>query len=134
MGLQAFSTVIGQTGVLGNTHSDARHRVLAYDGDDIVGVAAFEPLYGHQAEAVIAVAPGSAGGLASFLLDGLIERAAASGVTVLRFVFGGPRQRPCAAALTAGRAAVVLRPDRMEIRIGTSAHSAHSVTRFEQAA
>ncbi len=121
----AFTTVLGQSCVLGDVLGDARNRVLAYDGDVVVGMAAFEPLYGHQAEAAIAVAPGSAGGLVAFLLDGIVEQAAASGVTVLRFVFAAPRQRTCALELTAGRAAVTLRSDRLEIRTGVAMDVGH---------
>ncbi|MDQ8046531.1 MAG: hypothetical protein AAGC46_17275 [Solirubrobacteraceae bacterium] len=120
----AFETVLGHTRVMTGALPDARRRVLAYDGDVVIGVATYEPLFGRQAEAAIAVAPGSAGSLVSFLLDGLLELATNAGVTVLRFVLG-PGQRAGAGRLVDTRAACALRSDRLEVRLdGAPAPSA----------
>jgi hypothetical protein len=112
-----FTTVLGHPRVLSEALPDARRRVLAYDGETVVGVATYEPLFGHQAEAAIAIVDDGATGLVAFLLDGLLELAAAAGVTVVRFVFGGGAQRAVAARLVDGRQTCRLLSDRLEIRL-----------------
>lgn len=120
----AFTTVLGHPRVLPESLPDARRRVLAYDGDQVIGVAVYEPLFGHQAEAAIALAPESTGALTAFLLDGLLELASGAGITALRFAFGTPRQRRLAAQLTSGRPSCSLRSDRLEIRTDVDVSSA----------
>jgi hypothetical protein len=111
-----FITVLGHPRILAGSLPDARRRVLAYDGETVVGVATYEPLFGHQAEAAIANADDAATGLVSFLLDGLLELAAGAGVTVLRFVFATSGQRGVAVRLAADRRSFRVLPDRLEIR------------------
>ena len=122
MPVATFLTVLGRPGVI-DAHTataDPRYRVLAYDGDTIVGIAGFEPLYGRQAEAAIAVAPASTDALTSYLFDGIIEQAVAAGITVVRFAIDAPHQRACASSLVEGRSAVCVRSDRIEVRTSAS--------------
>lgn len=126
MDLNGFTTVLGHPRVLDPGVLSAARRVLAYDGDEVVGVAAFEPLFARQGEAAIAVAAGSSGALVSFLLDGITELADSSGLRTLRFALAMPDQRRRAADLTAGRATSLLRSDRLEVR------TCHSTGPFEQ--
>lgn len=112
-----FTTVLGHPRVLAGSPLEARRRVLAYDGDEVVGVAVFEPLFGRQAEGAIAVAPGSPSGLISYLFDGLMELARNSGVTVLRYALSPGRQRSLAARLTRSCSSQTLRSDRLELHL-----------------
>lgn len=112
-----FTTVLGNPRVLSGSQADARTRVLAYDGDVIVGIAMFEPLYGHHAEAVIAVASGSPSGLITLLFDNLVDLARSYGITVLRYALGPGSQRSLASRLRQSCSATTLRPDRLELRL-----------------
>lgn len=113
----AFTTVLGHPRVLDESLTDPRRRVLAFDGDTIVGVAVYEPLFGRQAEGAIAVQDGSAGGVVSYLFDGLVELARQSEVTVLRYVLGARRQRSLASHLIRSAAPGRLHADRLELRL-----------------
>lgn len=114
-----FLTVLGDSRVVAGA-LDAQRRILAYDGDEIVGLAAYETLYGPRAEGVITLASGASGGLVSFLLDELLERAYGAGIATMSFAFDVPEQRGLAERLLGRRAGLRIHRDGLEIRLGSS--------------
>lgn len=112
---RAFVPVLGHPRVIAAA-SDAERRVLAYDGDEIVGIAAFEPA-GATADAVVTLAPDASGGLVPFLLDELTARAARHGFVALRFDFELDEQRGVARRIAARRPDCTVRQDRLDVRL-----------------
>ncbi|MBJ7470318.1 MAG: hypothetical protein JHD16_03415 [Solirubrobacteraceae bacterium] len=125
MSAEAFVPVLGHPRVI-TAAADAERRVLAHDGDRIVGVAAFEPI-GSTGEAIITLAPDASGGLVQFLLDELASRAARLGVFSLRFDFGVDDQRGIADRLASRRSDCSVRRDHLDVR--TTVQQAHQVRR-----
>lgn len=118
---EAFVPVLGHPRVIAAA-ADADHRVLAHDGDRIIGVGAFEPA-GALAEAVITLAPDASGGLVPFLLDELATRAARLGVHALRFSYEVDDQRGIAQRVAARRGDCSVRRDHLDVRTtSTVAH------------
>lgn len=117
MRVPSFVPVLGNPRVIAGA-LDAEHRVLAYDGEQIVGMAAFERLYGPRAEGVITLAGGASGGLVNYLLDGLLERAERSGVMTISFSFDVAEQHALAERLVGRRPGWRLRRDGLDIRLG----------------
>jgi len=111
----AFTSVLGHSRVLSGV-LDPGNRVIAYDGESAVGVAAFEPLFGPRAEGAIALTAGASGGLTHYLLDGLLELASRSGIHAVRFVFETTQQRRTADRMLGSRAECVMRRNDVEIR------------------
>lgn len=119
MSREAFVPVLGHPRVIGAS-TDAERRVLAHDGDRIVGVAAFEPA-GSVAEAVITLAPDASGGLVPFLLDELTARAARYGLVALRFDFEVDDQHTIAERVAGRRADCTVRRDHLDVRTAVAA-------------
>ena len=114
MPAEAFVPVLGHHRVI-SAAADAERRVLAHDGDRIVGVGAFEPA-GSVGEAVITLSPEASGGLVPFLLDELTARAAKYGLTVLRFDFEIGEQHGIAERVAGRRADCSVRRDHLDVR------------------
>jgi hypothetical protein len=112
-----LTPILGHARVLDEGLTDARRRVLAYEGDSVVGVGVFEPLFGPHAEGVIAVREGASGTLLPYLLDELLERVNDAGLVAVRFVFGTREQHPVAERLSQLRSHCALRPDWLDIRL-----------------
>lgn len=112
--------VLGHGRVLDEGLGDARRRVVAREGDAIVGVGAFEPLFGPHAEGVIAIADGASGGLVPFLLDELLGRVHDAGLVAVRFVFAGREQHDTAERVTAGRSNCTLRREWLDVRLAAT--------------
>lgn len=108
--------VLGHECVLDESTEDPRRRVCARLGDRLLGVAAFEPLFGPHAEGVIALAPDGSEALVPYLLDELLQAATASGLTVVRFVLPHAGQRRTAEHLAATRCDGTLRREFLEVR------------------
>lgn len=111
---EAFVPVLGHPRVIAAA-ADADCRVLAHDGDRIVGVAAFEP-DGSTAEAIITLAPDASGGLVPYLLDELTTRAQRRGVLALRFSYEVGDQRGIAQRVAARRGDCSVRRDHLDVR------------------
>ncbi len=114
MSAEPFVPVLGHHRVIGAS-TDAELRVLAHDGDRIVGVAAFEP-EGSVGDAIITLAPDASGGLVPFLLDELTARAARYGLTALRFDFEIDDQHGIAERVAGRRADCTVRRDHLDVR------------------
>lgn len=112
-----LTPVLGHARVLAEGMSDAQRRVLAYEGDAVVGVGAFEPLFGPHAEGVIAVRRGDSAALLPYLLDELLERVTESGIVAVRFVFGAHEQRCTAVRLAAMRRHCAIGRDWLDVRL-----------------
>lgn len=108
--------VLGHERVLGESIEDPRRRVSACLGDRVLGVGAFEPLFGPHAEGVIALAPDGSEALVPYLVDELVQRAGRSGLTVVRFVFPHGGQRRTAEHLAATRSDGTLRREFLDVR------------------
>lgn len=111
---EAFVPVLGHRRVIAAA-SDAEHRVLAHDGDRIIGIAAFEPA-GSTGEAIITLAPDASGGLVPFLLDELTARAARHGIVALRFSYEVGEQRGVAQRIAGRRGDCSVRRDHLDVR------------------
>lgn len=111
---EAFVPVLGHPRVIAAA-ADADCRVLAHDGDRIVGVAAFEP-DGSTAEAIITLAPDASGGLVPYLLDELATRAQRRGVVALRFDYEVGDQHGIAQRVAARRGDCSVRRDHLDVR------------------
>jgi hypothetical protein len=118
-----LTAVLGHARVLDEGLRDERRRVLAYEGDEMVGVGVFEPLFGPHAEGVIAIRDGDSAALVPYLLDELLERVHGSGLVAVRFVFGTGDQRETAQRLSAIRRHCALRRDWLDVRL-EPAHAA----------
>lgn len=114
MTAQAFIPVLGHPRVAA-AYADADLRVLAHDGDRIIGVAAFEPA-GTVGDAIISLAPDASGGLVPFLLDELTARAARHGLLALRFDFAVDDQHGIAERVAGRRADCSVRRDHLDVR------------------
>lgn len=110
----AFIPVLGHPRVAA-AYADADRRVLAHDGERIIGVAAFEP-EGTVGDAIISLAVGESGGLVSFLLDELTARAARHGLLALRFEFAVDEQHGVAERVAGRRADCCVRRDHLDVR------------------
>lgn len=108
--------MLGHERVLDETTDDPRRRVCAELGDRLLGVGAFEPLFGPHAEGVIALAPDGSEALVPYLVDELLRCATASGLTVVRFMLAHPAQRRTAEHLAATRCDGTLRREFLEVR------------------
>lgn len=108
---------LGHPRVLEDGFGDPRRRVVAREGDAIIGVAAFEPLFGPRAEGLVAMRDGASGGLVPYLVDELLERVHESGLLAVRFVFASREQHPIAERLAAARAHCTLRREWLDVRL-----------------
>jgi hypothetical protein len=109
--------VLGHARVLEDAPRDERRRVVAYEGDAIVGVGAFEPLFGPHAEGVIAIRDGDSPALLPYLLDELLERVHTAGLVAVRFVFADRTQLRTAEHLSNVRTHCALRRDWLDVRL-----------------
>ena len=112
-----LTPVLGHARVLSEGMADAGRRVMAYDGDTVIGIGVFEPLFGPHAEGVIAVRAGGSDTLVPYLLDALVERIHDAGLVAVRFVFGTRDQQQVAHELTAARAHCAVRRDWLDVRV-----------------
>lgn len=112
---EAFVPVLGHPRVI-SAAADAECRVLAHDGDRIVGIAAFDPAPSAHAEAIITLAPDASGGLVPYLLDELTTRAQRHGVAALRFDYEVDEQRGIAQRVAARRGDCSVRRDHLDVR------------------
>lgn len=109
--------VLGHARVLEDAPRDDRRRVVAYEADEIVGVGAFEPLFGPHAEGVIAIREGDSPALLPYLLDELLERVHAAGIVAVRFVFADREQHRTAEHLSTIRTHCALRREWLDVRL-----------------
>lgn len=117
MAIRHLTPVLGHARVLDDAPRDDRRLVVAYEGDAIVGVGAFEPLFGPHAEGVIAIRDGDSPSLLPYLLDELLERIHDAGIVAVRFVFADRDQLRTAERLSALRAHCAVRQDWLDVRL-----------------
>ena len=108
---------LGHARVLSEGLVDHRRRVAAFEGEDLVGIAAFEPLFGPHAEGVIAIRRGDSEALVPYLLDELLECVHQAGLVAVRFVFPTRAQHDTAKRLSSLRSHCSVRRDWLDIRI-----------------
>lgn len=109
--------VLGHARVLEDAPRDELRRIVAYEADEIVGVGAFEPLFGPHAEGVIAIREGDSPALLPYLLDELLERVQAAGIVAVRFVFADRGQHRIAEHLSTVRTQCALQRDWLDVRL-----------------
>ncbi len=115
-----LTPVLGHARVLEDAPGDPRRRVVTYEGDAIVGVAAFEPLFGPHAEGVIALRDGErTASLLPHLLDEVLVRVQEAGLVAVRFVFAERAQHRTAEQLSSLRTHCAVRQDWLDVRLGT---------------
>ena len=96
-----FLCVLGRSLLL-EAAADPRRRVVLTAADRVLAVAAFEPLYGPQAEFAVSCLPGADAGPVESVLDLLAAAAERHGVRTLRATIGVD-QRALAATIRGGR-------------------------------
>lgn len=116
MDLSAFVPVLGHPRVLETIESDPRRQVVIRDGDQISGIAAYEPLFGQRAEGVVAIRQDGSDAILPYLVDALLDRTHAAGLHAVRFVFGSPEQHWRAARLAHIHGDCSVRRDWLDVR------------------
>lgn len=115
--VRRLTPVLGHARVLDDAPRDDRRRVVAYEGDAIVGIGAFEPLFGPHAEGVIAIRDGESPSLVPYLLDELLERVHEARIVAVRFVFADRSQQRMAERISDLRSQCAMRRDWLDVRL-----------------